>query len=107
MKKLFLIVLTVSIFALLGSIGFGCGDAGISAPGAPGSTEVISDLYDRAGCILLEITMNNGDKFSYWVISYYEENGLLHLYNQHGFLISIDCSQIHDITETNFCNTNK
>jgi len=104
MKKLFLTILIVSIFALLGSIGFGCGDA---SPVAPGSTATVTDTYDKGGCILLEITMYNGTKYVYWVITYYEENGLLHLYNQHGFLISIDVSQMQNITETNFCNTNK
>ncbi len=102
MKKLFLTVLTVSIFLLLGSIGFGCGDS--SSPVSPGSTESITDINDRGGCILLEISFYNNSKSVYWVATYFEENGFLVLYNNYGFLISIDINQISNITETNYCN---
>lgn len=55
MKKLFLTVLTVSIFALLGSIGFGCGDdVTASTKTAPAAKcemilELNSDVYPIDG----------------------------------------------------------
>jgi len=62
-----------------------------------------SDIPNRGGCVLLELTMTDSSKQLYWVSYYFKDQGFLILYNDHGFLIAIDMNYIANITETNYC----
>lgn len=102
MKNTILILITIAIFLILGSIGFGCGNENPVNTSNPVEVN-IQDINERGGCILLEITFQDFTKSSYWITTYYKENEMLHLYNRFGYLISIDCNQIKYISEFNHC----